>query len=703
MGRHNGRARKAGEKVGAKLAAKNKKIVPKTQAGIAVHLQHTTDLGMGRNMQSVLDRSDLDELMAMADLADRDFTAERGQAVVISAGGTGVKDALAEAKAAEERAEAEARNAHRLALPRRPPWDADTSPEQLDLQERTMFLSWRRNLAQMEETEKLMLTPFEKNLEVWRQLWRVLERSDIVVQVVDARDPLLYRSEDLESYARELHPDKASLLLLNKADLLPPSVRRRWADYFDKAGVKYAFWSAYSVIQEQQHLRSEASALGVDVVTLKKLMAQQKAEQEQERARAAGPGPGSERSKEEEEAQAVRDDPRIKVLDVDELLALFERMCSAAFAAGVREAGASKAAAHRANGAGAGGSGAGEDGETSSSGSDSDSDSGSEDSEPGARGFMLPGHKHMVGLVGYPNVGKSSTINAIFGAKKTAVAPTPGKTKHFQTLHVSPAVVLCDCPGLVMPKFAKSRAEMVAAGVVPIDRLTDIRHPVDVVAARVGRAQLMAVYNIKLPPPAAHLPADSPPTAEQALRAFAMLRGWTIGMGLPDETRAGRQILRDYTNGKLVYCLLPPGSPQIGWVPAPADAAAAAGARRFADLEEASCVIATAASASAADAPAASAEADGDATQPPTAATSAPAAPAPAARPAPDLDAADLDLMEGLGLGPKGSKQKRPEYKFQKKAARSKGDRGQLRAEGAYDGAAMVTGKKGGLVRVGGV
>lgn len=38
----------------------------------------------------------------------------------------------------------------------------------------------------------------------------------------------------------------------------------------------------------------------------------------------------------------------------------------------------------------------------------------------------------MVGLTGYPNVGKSSTINALFGSKKTAVAPTPGKTKHFQ-------------------------------------------------------------------------------------------------------------------------------------------------------------------------------------------------------------------------------------------------------------------------------
>jgi len=35
-------------------------------------------------------------------------------------------------------------------------------------------------------------TPFEKNLEVWRQLWRVLERSDMLVQIVDARNPMLY-------------------------------------------------------------------------------------------------------------------------------------------------------------------------------------------------------------------------------------------------------------------------------------------------------------------------------------------------------------------------------------------------------------------------------------------------------------------------------------------------------------------------------
>lgn len=122
-----------------------------------------------------------------------------------------------------------------------------------------------------------------------------------------------------------------------------------------------------------------------------------------------------------------------------------------------------------------------------------------------------------MGLVGYPNVGKSSTINAIFGSKKTAVAPTPGKTKHFQTLNVSPALCLCDCPGLVFPRFAASKADMVAAGVVPIDKLTEIRGPVQVVAARVGRQQLNSVYGIRVAPPEPHEPPSTPPTAGKVL------------------------------------------------------------------------------------------------------------------------------------------------------------------------------------------
>ena len=47
----------------------------------------------------------------------------------------------------------------------------------------------------------------------------------------------------------------------------------------------------------------------------------------------------------------------------------------------------------------------------------------------------------VVGMVGYPNVGKSSIINvlmgttaAMHGSTRVRVSATPGKTKHFQTI-----------------------------------------------------------------------------------------------------------------------------------------------------------------------------------------------------------------------------------------------------------------------------
>ncbi len=45
-------------------------------------------------------------------------------------------------------------------------------------------------------------------------------------------------------------------------------------------------------------------------------------------------------------------------------------------------------------------------------------------------------------------------------------------------------------------------------------------------------------------------------------------------------------------------------------------------------------------------------------------------------------------------------KQKRAEHKFQKKIPRTKGNRGQLKEGGTYDGSALHYGRRGGLVRV---
>jgi large subunit GTPase 1 len=44
-------------------------------------------------------------------------------------------------------------------------------------------------MALADANRRMQLTPFEKNLDVWRQLWRVVERSDVLVQVLHACPP----------------------------------------------------------------------------------------------------------------------------------------------------------------------------------------------------------------------------------------------------------------------------------------------------------------------------------------------------------------------------------------------------------------------------------------------------------------------------------------------------------------------------------
>lgn len=59
-----------------------------------------------------------------------------------------------------------------------------------------------------ENNLSLAITPFEKNLDVWRQLWRVIEKSQLLLQIVDARNPYFYYSPDLETYIKEISEDK---------------------------------------------------------------------------------------------------------------------------------------------------------------------------------------------------------------------------------------------------------------------------------------------------------------------------------------------------------------------------------------------------------------------------------------------------------------------------------------------------------------
>ena len=74
----------------------------------------------------------------------------------------------------------------------------------------------------------------------------------------------------------------------------------------------------------------------------------------------------------------------------------------------------------------------------------------------------------MIGLVGHPNVGKSSMVNYILGRKAVSVKATPGHTKTLQTLILDEHTCLCDSPGLVFPRTDVSLAEQIIGGLVPL-------------------------------------------------------------------------------------------------------------------------------------------------------------------------------------------------------------------------------------------
>jgi large subunit GTPase 1 len=124
---------------------------------------------------SIIDQDDLGALLSMANLADRDFAAEKQNIRVIEQGGAKAIQQAHKATIPEEMKQ--------LPIPTRPPWNKTMSAEKVDRNERESFFEWRRGLAQLEEKYDACMTPFEKNLEFWRQLWRVVEKSDVVVQV----------------------------------------------------------------------------------------------------------------------------------------------------------------------------------------------------------------------------------------------------------------------------------------------------------------------------------------------------------------------------------------------------------------------------------------------------------------------------------------------------------------------------------------
>ena len=361
-----------------------------------------------------------------------------------------------------------------LSIPKKPKYKKGMKKDEYIKMEKESFLAWRKALAE-EEMKNInkAITPYEKNIEVWKQLWMTVEKGQILFQIVDGRNPLYYRCPDLENYIKEVDTNKEIILIVNKADLMNEDLRKNWADYFKTHNIKYVFFSAVNEIEKMEK--------GENITQSEKI-----------------------------------DQSDYRIFTRNELIQYIKEI-----------------------------------GETIQKEEKSIENNNNKSKNQSNNALM-------VGFIGYPNVGKSSIINVLMKTKKAGVANIPGRTKHYQTLFLpeepnlnisSKSICLVDCPGLIFPSFTTSKADMLVNGIYPIDTLSDIYNPIQIIINQIPSKILANFYKIILP---------DIYSAKQFLQIIAKKRGFYTGNGLPEEAKTAKLILRDYTSGKLLYCHLRP-------------------------------------------------------------------------------------------------------------------------------------------------
>lgn len=142
-----------------------------------------------------------------------------------------------------------------------------------------------------------------------------------------------------------------------------------------------------------------------------------------------------------------------------------------------------------------------------------------------------------VGVVGYPNTGKSSIINALKGRKSAPTSSHAGFTKARQLIRVTETIFLLDTPG-VLPYLEKDKTKLAMIGATD---LTKTKDP-DLAAMALiknKRTLICKHYGVK----------ESSP--EKILENLAIKYKRLSKGGEPNINEIARMVLRDWQKGKI--------------------------------------------------------------------------------------------------------------------------------------------------------
>ena len=157
-----------------------------------------------------------------------------------------------------------------------------------------------------------------------------------------------------------------------------------------------------------------------------------------------------------------------------------------------------------------------------------------------------------IGIIGLPNVGKSSVINSLKRAKACNVGSYPGITKSMQPIHLDSKVKLLDSPGIIMQKNVEL-SSLILRNCVPIESVTDGVTVINHMLKKIKGNQLSMQYKLPLCT-----------TTEQLLAQLARKRGILRKGGVPNIEKAAKLLIQDWTNGTIrYYTTVPKADPQI--------------------------------------------------------------------------------------------------------------------------------------------
>lgn len=155
-----------------------------------------------------------------------------------------------------------------------------------------------------------------------------------------------------------------------------------------------------------------------------------------------------------------------------------------------------------------------------------------------------PGQKFFVGIIGYPNTGKSSLINLLIGRSSAGVGSEAGFTRAIQKLKLDENIFLLDSPGVIPEKkYSHTEKEKISKQTIAGGRSSSqVKDPEIVIAKLIEEYPgiLENFYNIKAN-------GDS----EILIEELGRKKGFLKKGSLVDEDRTARYILREWQTGEI--------------------------------------------------------------------------------------------------------------------------------------------------------